>query len=131
MRQRLFDSLGIGPRMIRAGGILITFHLVCLGWIFFRAQNISHAGQILRGLFRDVTSIAPILKPLGSSGFAIAVASIAVLLVVDLLQKHEGLKSSVEKTPYLLLRYPVYAMLLFGILLFGIFKEEPFLYFQF
>jgi len=36
----------------------------------------------------------------------------------------------VERRP-VLVRYPLYCMLVFGLLLFGVFKEEPFLYFQF
>lgn len=29
---------------------LVTFHFVCLGWIFFRAPDFDRAWQILRGL---------------------------------------------------------------------------------
>ena len=36
----------------RVGGTLLTFHVVCIGWIFFRAQDFATAGQYFIGLFR-------------------------------------------------------------------------------
>jgi D-alanyl-lipoteichoic acid acyltransferase DltB (MBOAT superfamily) len=36
----------------RAAGIAVTFHVVCLAWIFFRAADIDHAVQFLGGFAR-------------------------------------------------------------------------------
>lgn len=38
-----------GP-LARAIGVLVTFHIVCLAWIFFRAQNLEFAIAYLEGL---------------------------------------------------------------------------------
>jgi alginate O-acetyltransferase complex protein AlgI len=35
----------------RALMIVVTFHYVCLGWIFFRAPSFERAWEVLRGLF--------------------------------------------------------------------------------
>jgi alginate O-acetyltransferase complex protein AlgI len=35
------------PSIPRIGRILITFHFVCLGWIFFRASSMENVGQML------------------------------------------------------------------------------------
>lgn len=35
----------------RVLGILLTFHLVCLGWIFFRAENMDTALGVIRQIF--------------------------------------------------------------------------------
>ena len=35
------------PRLI---GVIATFHVVCLGWIFFRADNFQSAGQVFAAL---------------------------------------------------------------------------------
>jgi alginate O-acetyltransferase complex protein AlgI len=32
-------------------GRVLTFHIVCLGWIFFRADSFSRAGQVIERLF--------------------------------------------------------------------------------
>ena len=37
---------------------LATFNLVCLAWVFFRAESLPHAFAVLRGLV-DVTHLAP------------------------------------------------------------------------
>jgi alginate O-acetyltransferase complex protein AlgI len=35
----------------RALGRLVTFHVVCFGWIFFRADSFGRAGQVITQLF--------------------------------------------------------------------------------
>jgi len=39
------------PRWRRVLGILFTFHLVCLGWILFRADSMQTTGEILHQIF--------------------------------------------------------------------------------
>ena len=40
--------LGGGARLL---AMIVTFHFVCLAWIFFRAKSFDHAWQLLGGLF--------------------------------------------------------------------------------
>jgi alginate O-acetyltransferase complex protein AlgI len=44
--------VGWEPTTARARwiGRLVTFHVVCFGWIFFRSDSFARAGQVLRGL---------------------------------------------------------------------------------
>jgi alginate O-acetyltransferase complex protein AlgI len=42
-------TLGRAARLVR---VVLTFHLVCLAWVFFRAQSFERAWQYLRGLAR-------------------------------------------------------------------------------
>jgi alginate O-acetyltransferase complex protein AlgI len=44
-------------------GVVVTFHVVCLGWIFFRAQTFGDAVAFLRGFFANPGSVS-ILTPL-------------------------------------------------------------------
>ena len=39
-----------GGFMSRALGVLVTFHIVCLAWIFFRAENLEFALSYVQGL---------------------------------------------------------------------------------
>jgi D-alanyl-lipoteichoic acid acyltransferase DltB (MBOAT superfamily) len=41
----------------------ITFHVVCLGWIFFRAENFSQAWALLSGLVTD-WGLGTLVKPM-------------------------------------------------------------------
>jgi D-alanyl-lipoteichoic acid acyltransferase DltB (MBOAT superfamily) len=37
-----------------------TFHLVCLGWIFFRAQSLADAGDFMSGILRPGVEASPL-----------------------------------------------------------------------
>ena len=47
--QRLIPKNWAHPAL-RPATTLLTFLLVCIGWVFFRAQSLADAGTILRGL---------------------------------------------------------------------------------
>jgi alginate O-acetyltransferase complex protein AlgI len=52
---------------------LVTFHLVCLAWVFFRAPTFAAAGQVLSGLAAGTLHISPgALLPMAGAGFIIA-----------------------------------------------------------
>jgi alginate O-acetyltransferase complex protein AlgI len=50
-------------------GCLITFHLVCIGWVFFRSESIGTAVEMLQ---RSLTAWGP--APLASVGLAAVIA---------------------------------------------------------
>ena len=39
------------PRRHRIGGMLLTFHLVCFGWLIFRAESMPQIGALLHQIF--------------------------------------------------------------------------------
>ncbi|MFC5346216.1 MBOAT family protein [Brevundimonas staleyi] len=53
-------------------GVLVTFHIVCLGWILFRAETFPMAMQVLSGLGRlePATLVTPFLAVLIAGGLA-------------------------------------------------------------
>jgi alginate O-acetyltransferase complex protein AlgI len=53
-------------------GILVTFHIVCLGWILFRAETFPMAMEVLAGLGRlePATLVTPFLTVLIVGGLA-------------------------------------------------------------
>jgi D-alanyl-lipoteichoic acid acyltransferase DltB (MBOAT superfamily) len=50
------------PWWAKALGIVVTFHLVCLTWIFFRSPDIAHAWSFLSG-FTDFSKPVTVLTP--------------------------------------------------------------------
>jgi D-alanyl-lipoteichoic acid acyltransferase DltB (MBOAT superfamily) len=55
-------------------GLIVTFHLVCLGWILFRADSFGSAVEVLKGLLRwghPVEVLTPFLLVLTVFGIAI------------------------------------------------------------
>ena len=64
-----FGDRKVVPTVI---GVLVTFHVVCLGWILFRAENFDLAMAMLQGLGRvgPVTALTPLLLTLIVGGLA-------------------------------------------------------------
>lgn len=123
--------------------VLLTFTLVCLGWIFFRASNLSDALYIIRNLFVNILGdIYNIISNVdfGRSHelylnqdkwvFIIAVMSILGMELVHLLQRHYSLRQKLSKFP-LIVKWPIYYLIALVIICFGIFDKSQFIYFQF
>jgi D-alanyl-lipoteichoic acid acyltransferase DltB (MBOAT superfamily) len=64
-----FGDRKVVPTVI---GVLVTFHIVCLGWILFRAESLELAMAMLQGLGRvgPVTMLTPLLLTLIVGGLA-------------------------------------------------------------
>lgn len=117
------------PRWRRVIGILITFNLVCLGWIFFRAESLGVAfdllGQIFSnfrgGIFLDFMVGYPIVVGLMVIGYLLHFAS------DDLERKFQSL---FIRLPLIL--YPVIiAILIWIVMQMRSGGVQPFIYFQF
>ena len=71
--ERLFRA-ALGDRKVlpTVVGVLVTFHIVCLGWILFRAESFELAMQMLEGLGRigPVVMLTPLLLALIGGGLA-------------------------------------------------------------
>jgi D-alanyl-lipoteichoic acid acyltransferase DltB (MBOAT superfamily) len=123
-------ALGIGKEdgSGRAGPIglvkcALTFHLVVLGWIFFRAPDVQAAVAYLGGI-SELTGLSDIgWLPLLMAG---------ALLLIDLPQRLSDEHTVMLRVPWWI-RSPAYAsvcLLTLGRLLWGG-GETPFIYFQF
>lgn len=71
--ERLGRAAFQGRRVIPAWiGVIVTFHIVCLGWILFRAETFPMAMDMLAGLgrFDAATMVTPFLLTLIVGGLA-------------------------------------------------------------
>ena len=103
--------------------VVVTFHLVCLGWLIFRADSMAQAmgmfGEIAGGL-----SIPPasILVPV--------MASVVPLLAVQAVQYAAGDPEIVLRAPWYV-RSAFYTATFYAIVIGGEFGGSQFIYFQF
>ncbi len=105
-------------------GLLTTFTVVCFAWIFFRAQDFTHAIEFIQNTFSlDYTHV---LKPYR---LVVAFIGISTLVFFDYLKKNKTAKALY--TSYMPLRYGFYYLLIFMIVLFGNTNSQEFIYFQF
>lgn len=127
-----------------AFGMAVTYVLVNLGWVFFRAQNLTDACGILREMlsFRDL-GLERLLSDIAElSGFGlvelwVVAGSFVVLFAVDLVIYLRGSLEDVMHrllSSILCLRWLVYLFLIFSIVVFGVYGTgdvKDFIYFQF
>ena len=105
-------------------GRLLTFHLVCLGWIFFRASSFDNALQVL-GRIASVSGPHAPLNPL-------VVATVAAALAAQLVP---GRWASLLRARFSRLSIWAQSGLVAGVLividLLGPAGVPPFIYFRF
>ena len=133
IRRNIRRTIGLEDRtrVLQFFEILVTFLLVTFAWIFFRANHISDALLIISKFFTDWGSLRNI--PFFGSlryEFMIGMASIAVLLLVHLMERRGSIVQIIGEKPFWL-RWSVYYSTLLFILLFGNIGQKQFIYFQF
>ncbi len=116
------DPPRVGLRDVPA--ILVTFHLVCFAWIFFRAGTFTQALDLIAGI---VTLRAGIVDM--NSAILLATSTF-VMFFIDVLQRNKR-----TDTPVLAwnpaVRGVAYAAMVVAILIFSGGTSVPFIYFQF
>ncbi|WP_345741873.1 MBOAT family O-acyltransferase [Saccharicrinis aurantiacus] len=112
--------------------ILLTFSLTVFAWIFFRAENIHHAFEIILNIFSKDIFIFNRVDFLGSYMHPVKMlALLAVFILMEWIGRND--KYAIErlalnwKRP---LRYALYYVILIAIFEFSG-KEQEFIYFQF
>ncbi|MFT0714902.1 MBOAT family O-acyltransferase [Flagellimonas lutimaris] len=116
------------PRLNEFFKILLTFILITITWIFFRAQTISEALSYIVHLFSDFT-YSPYMHPMGYR-----MVDYFILLIIFIF--YEYLIKNDERTPFpfknRIVRFLIYMVMIFGLLMFydsGL--DRSFIYFQF
>ena len=119
------------PRIVHIVEIGITFILVNIGWVFFRANNIKDAFYILFNMFRGLNlNFENMTIGVGWMDLIVAFIVIAFMEFVHLIQAHRSIRQFLDDRP-IAVRWGIYLSLMLSILLFGVFNGTQFIYFQF
>ena len=133
--------------MYYASQTFITFMLVCFGWVFFRANNLSEAFLLLENIAQlNITYYATaiwahdankFLKPfifnggLNQGNLLLSILLIVFLLNIELLSSRFDLHQIFDNLP-VILRWGLYVLATFGIVLLSVdVSTRNFIYFQF
>ncbi len=103
--------------------IFVTFHLVCLGWLIFRAGSIEQALGLLAAIVAR-----PAIPPMGY--LVPAALAIVPLLLVQLMQYASRDLNVIARTPWYV-RSVFYTMCFYAIVIGGELGGTQFIYFQF
>jgi alginate O-acetyltransferase complex protein AlgI len=110
-------------RLWRPLGVLLTFVLVCVGWVFFRASTFADSTFVIGQMFGNPHGI----QTWKNWHWFLAAVSFAL----GLLEENTGWLDSVSEAPAWIYSGAI-ALLLLGIELFGVTERSiPFVYFQF
>lgn len=104
--------------------MLLTFALVLVGWIFFRARNVSDALYIIKKIVSDFSwSDISLFYPK-------RLAIVFCFVFIEWVQRHKEHPLKIDDYPYWA-RTAIYYFIIAIILLFGVYNYTPFIYFQF
>ncbi|MBU3011830.1 MBOAT family protein [Polaribacter vadi] len=117
---------------------LLTFFIVCLAWVFFRANSLADAVIIIDGIFNQFNLGDVFLKETYLIGFKpnefrVLIGSITILIMVELLHKKYSLVKRLNAHG-IVFRWFIYFLMVFVIIIFGKYGDEiikEFIYFQF
>ncbi|WP_118828448.1 MBOAT family O-acyltransferase [Salinibacter ruber] len=120
---------GIVDDLRRGWQVLATFHLVLLAWIFFRANSLPEAVTLLESFFA-VGSQSVLPRGVSSVQLALSIFGIGVLGIVHLIERMQPLDKYLDRYP-VPFRWGAYYAIIGSILIFGVFTQKEFIYFQF
>jgi alginate O-acetyltransferase complex protein AlgI len=140
VRARLAQALALDrvPRLHAVFQGVVTFALVCVGWVLFRAASLQDARLVFGRLG---TGWELLLAPGAASKLAASLGLVpaelvlglafGVLLLVVEARAGETPPMRLVAAQPVYVRWPVYYALVAVILAFGVFDSAPFIYFQF
>ena len=141
-QKKLHRRLGVTKsRLLTVWQVVVTFHLVCVAWIFFRVESLDDANYILfhffnRGKFqgRDAYPFVQV-KAFFMQSPRDACVAIVCLVLMALVGNHRhrsgrDLLNTLAGRP-LFLRWVMYFTLVAGIITMGVFDQGNFIYFKF
>ncbi len=136
LRKKCFSLLRVreDSGWLRVVRVILTFCLVCLSWVLFRANSLSEAALIFQSIFSiPWTGFQINLSLFGVRALEVLGAFSAGLYVLDWFISEKKFGERINRT--VALRYGAYFVLIALILIFGSYGEgydpQDFVYFQF
>ncbi|MGE0614997.1 MAG: MBOAT family protein [Bacteriovoracia bacterium] len=117
------------PRWLGAWRQAVTFALICLTWVFFRAPTFEAAKTVLRGFFQGWEEWPPLFAQ-NAAFLAFCGLLLVVLNTVLGAQERGSIRLRLLRQPAYV-RWGVYLSLVAVCLLFRVRQATPFIYFQF
>jgi hypothetical protein len=125
--RRYLDSIAPGrllPRAREVPAMLMTFSATLVAWVFFRSPSIGDAFGYLR------TAAERPYEGLGYMGYLPLLLACGLLLGVEWLQRERQYFLQIDRFPRAV-RWGLCYLVLALILVFGAFRQQEFIYFQF
>jgi D-alanyl-lipoteichoic acid acyltransferase DltB (MBOAT superfamily) len=143
-KKAIKDTIGLSklPKLDTAQQVLVTFALVAIAWVFFRANSVPDAiyilGKIPAGVADGVKvalgqlspHVALANMPVYGIDLVLSFAVIAFLEVIHIIQTKQNMIYAINNKP-IYIRWGVYYAMILMIIFLGVYENRQFIYFQF
>jgi alginate O-acetyltransferase complex protein AlgI len=134
LQGKLAEFVGLArvPLLRKAFNVVLTFHLFVLSLMIWRSTTLPDMVFNLRQAFTPGDDAWLIAAPMDPYELGIALIGLGLLLVLEIFQERkdsELIREFNGRSAWV--RWPIYYVLFFGVVLFGIFELKEFVYFQF
>ncbi|MDH3230932.1 MAG: MBOAT family protein, partial [Alphaproteobacteria bacterium] len=121
-------AAGTPLRVVR---VLLTFHLIAIAWVFFRAESVGDALLILKKIAAGLWQMPGLLAryPFGADHY-LGLGLIALLVALEILDERRSVWQRLAAAP-VALRWAVYYAGIFALLVLGRWQAREFIYMQF
>jgi D-alanyl-lipoteichoic acid acyltransferase DltB (MBOAT superfamily) len=132
IRNRFFGLLGMadGTHSRRVVRVSTTFGLTLVAWVLFRARTLTDAGYVFTHFWRDWNFSEIATEQFLLRQMPVALGVIVLLEIGEWLQRQPSIPVKIANLP-VTVRWAGYSTLLVGVVLFGIYRNAQFIYFQF
>lgn len=125
-----FFKLDKTPGLLKWINIVITFLLVCSSGVFFGQQPLQDSFLMIKNLLDFSQTGTSILQILKNNDILLGILLILFMLWFEYLVAVRSFAVTFRKQP-VVIRFAAYFFLLFFILIFGVYSNQKFFYFQF
>lgn len=108
----------------------VTFHLVLLAWVFFRAGSLHDAGLLLSNAVQSSGGLGPLIRSVGAYDLVVGGLVILTVFAVDAMTG-DGDVDRWLRTRSTAFRWAAYVVIVLTLALFGVYDNRDFIYFQF
>lgn len=129
--KRFTDTVATGrilPNIREVFQMLLTFLLVVIGWVFFRAETITDAFAYLEGIFSGSLASVPYL--INIDYYVITFFGIIIMLLTEWIYRHHHHNFTLSQIKFVWIKWLIYFIMLF-LLFINSSPAADFIYFQF
>ena len=103
---------------------IVTFHLVCVSWVLFRAESVGHAGDVLGGIFTSPWTLSLTTEA------GVVLGLVAFTLVMLAADTGDRVFRGIVNAPRWI-RWAAVMSAGMAVIGFGVWSRAEFIYFQF
>jgi D-alanyl-lipoteichoic acid acyltransferase DltB (MBOAT superfamily) len=111
--------------------VLLTFHLIAITWVFFRARSLGDAWLILKKIALNLVEIPSLLPrfPFTADHYT-AFALIALLIGIEIVDERRSIFHRLAAAP-VVVRWGIWYLAILALLILGRWQAREFIYMQF